>query len=188
MSLNLQSQVTHNLWWQEERKHIFVLGTKLGTSWKLSHQNATKLYNMTTPPFYRQGNQGTQFKVNYSNLPGQEKTKLKFELMSKWKKKKSSFFLLFYRASQVVLVIKNLPANAGDIRDVGSVPGLERSSWGGHGNPIQYSCLENPMGRGTWWATVHGVAKSRIQLKRFSNNTLQEEINQWFSLTHLISF
>ena len=47
---------------------------------------------MTTPPFYRQGNQGTQFKVNYSNLPGQEKTKLKFELMSKWKKKKVIFF------------------------------------------------------------------------------------------------
>ena len=54
-------------------------------------------------------------------------------------------------------VIKNPPANAGD---VGSIPGLERSPGEGNGNPLQYSCLENPMGRGTWQATVHGVAES----------------------------
>ena len=53
-------------------------------------------------------------------------------------------------ASQVVLVVKNLPANAGDVRDEGSVPGLERSPRGGHSNPLQYSCLENPMDRGAW--------------------------------------
>ena len=64
-------------------------------------------------------------------------------------------------ASQVVLVIKNLAANAGDIRDVGSVPELGRSPGEGHGNPLQYSCLENPMDRGAWWATVHKVAKSQ---------------------------
>ena len=58
--------------------------------------------------------------------------------------------------------IKNLPANAGDL---GSIPGLGRSPGGGHGNPLQYSCLENPMDRGTWWATVHGVTKSRTQLR-----------------------
>ena len=58
-------------------------------------------------------------------------------------------------------VVKNLPANAGD---VGSIPGLGRSLGGGHGNPLQDSCLENPMDRGAWWATVHGVAKSRTQL------------------------
>ena len=57
-------------------------------------------------------------------------------------------------------MVKNLPANAGDVRDVGSIPGLGRSPGGGHGNPLQYSCLENPMDRGAWWATVHGVAKS----------------------------
>ena len=51
------------------------------------------------------------------------------------------------RASQGALVVKNLPANAGDIRDVGSVPGSERSPGGGHGNPLQYSCLENPHGQ-----------------------------------------
>ena len=56
--------------------------------------------------------------------------------------------------------IKNSLANAGDIRDVGSIPGLGRSPGGGHSNPLQYSCLENSMDRGGWPATVHGVAKS----------------------------
>ena len=55
---------------------------------------------------------------------------------------------------------KELPANAGDIRDAVLVPGSERSSGGGHGNPLWYSCLENPIGRGTWRATVHKVATS----------------------------
>ena len=63
------------------------------------------------------------------------------------------------RASKVALVIRNLPANVGDIRNVGSVPGLGRSPGGGHGNPLWYSCLENPMDRRAWWAVVHGVAK-----------------------------
>ena len=59
-----------------------------------------------------------------------------------------------------VLVVKNPPANAGEIRDVGFIPGLERFPGGGHGNPLQYSCLENPLDRGAWWATVHGVMES----------------------------
>ena len=57
--------------------------------------------------------------------------------------------------------VKNLPANAGDIRDLGSTPGSGRSPGGGRGHPLQYSCLENPMDRGAWQATVHGVAQSR---------------------------
>ena len=61
-------------------------------------------------------------------------------------------------ASQVVLVVKNLPANAGDFRDVGSIPGLGRSSGGGHDNPLQHSCLENPMDRGAWRAVVHSIS------------------------------
>ena len=60
---------------------------------------------------------------------------------------------------------KKSPANAGDIRDAGSVPGSGRSPGGGHGNPLQYSYLENPMDRGAWWATVHTVTKSWTQLK-----------------------
>ena len=62
-------------------------------------------------------------------------------------------------------MVKNMPANAGDVTDVGSIPGLGRSPGRGHGNLLQYSCLENPMDRGAWWATVHGVAKSRTQPK-----------------------
>ena len=59
------------------------------------------------------------------------------------------------------LMVKNLPINAGDLRDVGSVPGFGRSYGGGHSNTIQYSCLEDPMDRGTWQATVQGVAQSQ---------------------------
>ena len=71
------------------------------------------------------------------------------------------FVLIFYfQASQVVLVVKNLPPNAGDIRDSSLIPGWGRSPGGGHGNPLQYSCLENPMGQGAWWAMVHRFAKS----------------------------
>ena len=65
------------------------------------------------------------------------------------------------RASQMALVVRNLPANAGDVRTAGSIPGLGRSPGGGHGNPFQYSCLENPMDREAWRATVHGVTESR---------------------------
>ena len=60
-------------------------------------------------------------------------------------------------------MVKNLPANAGVVTDVGSIPGSRRSPRGGHGNPLQYSCLENPMVRGAWRATVHGVTQSRTR-------------------------
>ena len=56
-------------------------------------------------------------------------------------------------------MLKNLPNNAGNARDLGSDPGSGRSPGGGHGNPLQYSCLENPMDRGAWRAAVHGVGK-----------------------------
>ena len=59
------------------------------------------------------------------------------------------------------LGVKNPPANAGDIRDSGLVPGWGRSPAGGHGNPLHYSCLENPINRAAWWATAHGVTKSQ---------------------------
>ena len=58
-------------------------------------------------------------------------------------------------------MVKNPPANARDVGDAGSVPGSGRSPGGGHGNPLQYSCLENPMDRGVWQVIVHGVAKSQ---------------------------
>ena len=62
-------------------------------------------------------------------------------------------------------VVKNPPANTGDIRDVGLIPGLGRSLGGGNGNPLWYTCLENPRDRGAWWATVHRVTKSRTRPK-----------------------
>ena len=67
-------------------------------------------------------------------------------------------------------VVKKPPANAGDTRDTGLIPGSGRSLSEGKGNPLQYSCLENPMDRGAWQAPVHGVTKSRIQLKQLSMN------------------
>ena len=62
---------------------------------------------------------------------------------------------------QVALVVKNLPASTGDIRDLGSIPGSGKSPGGGHGNPLQYPCLENPMDRGDWRAVIHRVTQSK---------------------------
>ena len=71
-------------------------------------------------------------------------------------------------ASQAELVVKNLAANAGDIRDAGSISGSGRTPGGGHGNSLQYSCLENPMDRGDLRAVVHKVEKSQTGLRRLS--------------------
>ena len=65
----------------------------------------------------------------------------------------------------MVLVVKNLPANVGDIRDVGSIPRSGRSPERGHGNPLQYPCLENSIDRGAWQATAHRLAKSQTGLR-----------------------
>ena len=82
-------------------------------------------------------------------------------------KKKKKFFVKVFTlhsgavgASQVVIVVKNYPVNAGDARDVGSIPELQRSPLGRHGNSRQYYCLENAMDRKGWLATVHRVAQS----------------------------
>ena len=63
----------------------------------------------------------------------------------------------------MVLVVRTSLNNAGDIRDVNSIPGCGRSPGGRHGNPLQYSCIENPMYRGAWWATVHGVVRVKYE-------------------------
>ena len=73
-----------------------------------------------------------------------------------------------YWASQVALVVMKPLANSGDVRDTGSSPGWRRSPGGGQGNPLWYSCLENLVDRGDWWATVHRVAKSWTRLKQLS--------------------
>ena len=78
------------------------------------------------------------------------------------------------RASQVTLVVKNPPSNAGDLRDVGLIPGSGRFPGGGRGSPLQCSCLGNPMGRSAWQATVHRVAKSQTWLKRLSRHVVNK--------------
>ena len=66
-------------------------------------------------------------------------------------------------------MVKNLPANAGDTRNTGLIPGFGRFPGVGNGNPLQYSCLEIPMDAGAWWATVHRVTKSRTRLSDFTS-------------------
>ena len=83
-----------------------------------------------------------------------------------------------YQASQAVLLVKNPLANEGDLRVMGLIPGLGRSSGGGHGNQLQYFCLNNPMGRGAWWATVHRVTKSRTRLKQLSPQAQQISVKK----------
>ena len=74
----------------------------------------------------------------------------------------------FIGASQLARVVKNPPANTGDIKDTGSIPGLRSSPRGGNGSPLQYSCLKNLMDRSAWLATVHRVKKSQRRLKQLS--------------------
>ena len=74
-------------------------------------------------------------------------------------------FEFCYHCLQGGSEVKVSACNAGDL---GSIPGSGRSTGEGNGNPLQYSCLENPMGGGAWWATLHGVAKSRTQLSDFT--------------------
>ena len=90
--------------------------------------------------------------------------------------------------SQVALVVKNLPANAGDVRDRGSIPGSERSPGGGQDNTLQYSFLENPTGWGVWLVTVHGVSKGWTWLSdlAFSQRALGWEILILFSCCYCI--
>ena len=80
--------------------------------------------------------------------------------------KYSKLFHTCYQGFPGGAVVKNPPANAGDVR---SIPGWGRSPGEGNGNPIQYSCLENPMHGGAWWAIVHGVAKSQTRLSDFTS-------------------
>ena len=70
-------------------------------------------------------------------------------------------------------------ASASNAGDLGSIPGSGRSPGEGNGNPLQYSCLENPMDGGAWWATVHGVAKSRTRLTKRLNETKTKDLTKW---------
>ena len=97
-------------------------------------------------------------------------------------------------ASEVALLVENLPANTGVVRDTGSIPGSERSPGGGHGNLLQYSCLENLMDGGAWRATNHEVAQSRTRLEELSTHRsflfglsrdfVEENAREYESLLH----
>ena len=84
-------------------------------------------------------------------------------------------------------MVKNLPANTGDVRDTGSILGLGRSPGGGHGNTLQYSCLENPMDRGAWRAMDHGIAESQTQLKWFSMHECMHVISYESDVIYFLS-
>ena len=103
--------------------------------------------------------------------------------------RKSQGYLNVCWASQVVLVVKNLLASTGDLTDasnVDSIPGSGRSPRGGHGNPVQYSCLENPMDRRAWRATVHRVAKSQTWMKWLSMHANVCQMDGWIVLRNII--
>ena len=90
------------------------------------------------------------------------------------------------KVSQLVLVVKNMPINAGDVQDSGSIPGSGRSSGEGHGNPLQYSCLENPVDRGAWQAMVLRGEKSQTQLKQFSTHIHRDQKTELFIPNNVI--
>ena len=134
--------------------HLYAtsISNELGSTLRTTHSN-------TSPNLFQEGTKAYDRKVIHKI----------WYLHDSCQKKKSPLGLSDYLDnliggfwdSQLVLVGKNIPASVGDIRDMGSVPGLGRSPRGGQGNPPQNSCLENPMDRGAWWATVRNVAKSQ---------------------------
>ena len=83
-------------------------------------------------------------------------------------------------------MVKNPPAHAGDVRNGSSIPGLGKSSGEEHGNPLQYSCLENPMDRRAWWATVHRIAKSRTRVKQLSTRSIYQDLSDCQTLVGLV--
>jgi len=92
---------------------------------------------------------------------------------------------VFSRASQAVLVVKNQPASAVDIKDLGLIPGLRRSPGGGHGNSFKYSCLANPMDKGSWQAVVHGATKVRHNWSYLGQHSRAQYYKVSFSSTVL---
>ena len=108
------------------------------------------------------------WRIPWTEEPGKPQSMVLQKVRSDYVTSTSFHFMFLLWASLVVLVVKNLSANARDIRDAGLIPWSRWSPGGGHGNPLQCSCLENPMDRGTLWATIYGVAKSWTQLNGHS--------------------
>ena len=109
------------------------------------------------------------WRIPWTEEPGKPQSMVLQKVRSDYVTSTSFHFMFLLWASLVVLVVKNLSANARDIRDAGLIPGLGRSTGRGHGNPLQCSCLENPRDEGAWWAAVYGVAQSWTRLKWLSS-------------------
>ena len=128
---------------------IFVSNSPPGDSWTLKHDRYGPLEHLASPV--------CSDSMLFSGVHLSDESPLYDLIVIHW-------------ASQGVLVVKNPPANAGDVRELGSIPGLGRSPGGGRDNLLQDSCLENPTDRGAWRAMVHRVIKSWTQLKRLSTH------------------
>ena len=105
---------------------------------------------------------------------------------SKWLRFQALEIDLLISNTQVTLLVKNPSATGEDIRDAGLIPGLGRSPGGVHGNPCQYSFLENPMDRGAWWAMIHRVTKSQTQQRQLSMPTLNFLVKQCFHVQNKV--
>ena len=145
---SLETESSRWWWWDREpSKAKLTSPLKLATHALLNFQGFAFPFECNVINIFRERSVIQRLMIWYRN-----ETNFPFSSLSLW-------------VSQVVLVIKNLPAKAGNARHAGSIPGLGRSPEGGHGNPLQYSCLENPIDREAWWATVHRVT-SQTWLKQ----------------------
>ena len=139
-----------------ERFDIKLINVQFGWCWQLIYLNLHPLY---PTPWHEDNTFHVAWKVECKSSPVGS---IFITII---------FIIICYRASQVGLVVKNPPANAGNIRYAGLTPVLRGFLGGGYGNPLQYSCLANPMDRGAWQAVVHRVTKSWTWPKKLSTHT-----------------
>ena len=143
-------------------------GFPCGSAGKESTCNAGNLDSI--PGLGRSPREGKGYPLQYSGLENS------MDCMVHGVAKSWTWLSNFYFHFHFILVVKNLPANAEDVRDSSLIPGLGGSSGGGHSNPFQCSCLENPMNRGALWATVHGVSEIRTQLSDQTHTHKNQEV------------
>ena len=134
---------------------MHLLGFSCGSAGKESTFNAGDLGLI--PGLGRSPGEGKGYPFQYSDLENSMDYTVHGVTELDMTERLSFIFACIIWASQVSLMLKNLPPSAGDVRGMGSIPGLGRSCGGGPGNPLQHSCLENPVDKGTWQATVLGL-------------------------------
>ena len=165
--ISLEIMMCHVKWEAEITKSVLCSLLPLTSSnLTIAYHLPLCLFHILLPLWLLEGRRKSQKEndkigVNHKIQERLGKNSETFSALYKWNNLKHLHLFndIHIRASQVMLVVKNLPANAGNIRDAESTPGLGRPSGGGHGYPLQYSCLENPMDREAWRAMVHRVSK-----------------------------